>query len=212
MDKSKNAVEIFDKYASEYERKFMNVDLYADSLDLFCSNLKKQNATVLELACGPGNITQYLLSKKPYLKILATDLSENMIRLAKENNPTAEFKLMDGRAIDTLNGSFDAVVCSFGLPYFSKEETKKFIADASKIISPGGLIYLSTMEDDYSRSGFKKGSAGEEIFMHYYTADFLTALLKENNFNVLDLRRKIYSSDDGTKTTDLILIGEKKPL
>ena len=65
------------------------------------------------------------------------------------------------------------------------------------------------MEDDYNKSGFKKGSTGDEIFMHFYQADFLTLILKKNNFNILKLDRKEYDITDETKTTDLILIAEK---
>ena len=64
MDKTKIAVAIFNKYASEYQDKFMDLALYHDTFDLFCNLLVRENPTILELACGPGNITKYLLKKK----------------------------------------------------------------------------------------------------------------------------------------------------
>src|ERR1700751_220505 len=102
MDKTNMAIAVFDKYAQQYQDKFMRLDAYHDSFDLFCRSIKKENAAVLELACGPGNITRYLLKQRPDLNILATDLSVNMLALAKKNNPTAAFKLMDCRDIDKL--------------------------------------------------------------------------------------------------------------
>ncbi len=209
MDKSKNAVDIFNKYAKEYQDKFTDVSLYGDTFDLFCNNIVKENADVLELACGPGNITQYLLKKRPDFKILGIDLAPNMIVLAKINNPTAEFQLMDCRDISTIDKKYDAIMCGFCLPYLSKEETIKLISDASTLLNPNGLLYLSTMEDDYSKSGFKKGSKGDDIYMHYYQADYLTQALKENNLKIIDLQRKVYPEQDGTKTTDLIIIAGK---
>ncbi|MGZ4044449.1 MAG: class I SAM-dependent methyltransferase, partial [Bacteroidia bacterium] len=112
-DKNKNAVQIFNKLAKLYESKFMNVNLYGDTFDFFCDNIKKQNAEVLELACGPGNITKYLLNKRSDLKIFGTDLSPNMISLAKTNNPTTEFAIMDCREIGNLNKKYDAIMCGF---------------------------------------------------------------------------------------------------
>ena len=165
MDKNKIAVDIFNKMANVYQDKFMNVDLYGTSFDLFCKKVEKENASVLELACGPGNITKYLLNKRPDFKIIGTDLAPNMIELAKINNPTAEFQLMDCRDIGMLEKKYDAIMCGFCLPYLSKEESIKLIADSSKILKPQGIFYLSTMEDDYNKSGFKKGSGGDEIFM-----------------------------------------------
>ncbi|MGZ4099994.1 MAG: class I SAM-dependent DNA methyltransferase [Bacteroidia bacterium] len=207
-DKNKNAVQIFNKLAKLYESKFMNVNLYGDTFDFFCDNIKKQNAEVLELACGPGNITKYLLNKRSDLKIFGTDLSPNMISLAKTNNPTTEFAIMDCREIGNLNKKYDAIMCGFCLPYLSKEETEKLVADSFSILNTGGLLYLSTMEDDYSKSDYKKGSTGEAIFMHYYPADFLKRVLKENNFRILKEERKNYLMQE-VPTADLILIAER---
>ncbi len=208
MDKTKIAVNIFNKYASEYQTKFMDVNLYSESLDLFCIDLK-ENASVLELACGPGNITKYLLDKRPDLKILGTDLAPKMIALAKQNNPSAEFKIMDCRNISVLEKKFDAIMCGFCFPYLNKDEASKLIYDSSKLLKGNGLIYISTMEDDHENSGFKKGSYGDEIFMHYYLADDIAEVLKKNNFKTIDLSRKESTAADGTKVTDLIILAQK---
>jgi 2-polyprenyl-3-methyl-5-hydroxy-6-metoxy-1,4-benzoquinol methylase len=187
----------------------MDVSLYGSTFDLFCENIIKQNADVLELACGPGNITKYLLNKRPDLKILGTDLAPNMIELAKINNPTAHFEIMDCRAIHTLNKKYDAIMCGFCLPYLSKEEAIQLIMDASKVLSPSGVIYISTMEDDYSKSGYKKGSSGDEIFMHYHEAEYLSKALEDNDFKIIDLQRIVYPASDGTNITDLVIIAMK---
>ena len=204
MDKTKIAVGLFNKLATEYQNKFMNVDLYGDSLNIFCNNIPKQNAEILELACGPGNITKYLLTKRPDFKILGTDLAPNMIELAKINNPTAEFQLLDCREISSRNKKYDAIMCGFALPYLSKEEAVKLIGDASQVLNPDGVIYISTMEDDYNKSGFKKGSTGEEMFMHYHEAEYLVAALGKNGFKVLDLQR--LKQDE---VVDLVIIARK---
>lgn len=209
MDKTKIAIGVFDKLAKLYQEKFMDVNLYGDTFDFFCDTIEKQNAELLEIACGPGNITKYLLNKRPDLKIFGIDLAPGMIELAQINNPNARFQLMDCRKIGTINKKFDAIMCGFCLPYLTKDETIKLLNDASTLLNSKGVIYISTMEDDYNKSGFKKGSTGDEIFMHFYQADFLTSILKKNNFNILKLDRKEYDTTDGTKTTDLIIIAEK---
>ena len=207
MDKTQIAIGIFDKLATGYQDKFMDVSLYGDSFDFFLSRLN-QTASILELAYGPGNITKHLLDKRPDLKILGTDLSPNMLRLAKNNNPTAEFKLMDCRALDSLNETYDAIMCGFCLPYLSKEDSIQLIADSVKVLDSKGSIYISTMEDDYSNSKFEKGSSGDEIFMHYHEESYLTKALTDNGFKVLFLDRKRYESG-GKPVVDLIIIAEK---
>lgn len=209
MDKNKQAIDVFNKLAKVYQDKFMDVSLYHDSFDVFCSHIKKEKPSVLELACGPGNITQYLLKKRPDLTILGTDLAPNMIELAKINNPQASFQLLDSRAITTLNKKYDAIMCGFCLPYLSKEEAIQLIADAAKILTSDGVIYISTMEDDYSKSDYKKGSSGDELFMHFHEGDYLTDALRANGFKHIDIKRQNYPTTDGSKVTDLIIIAQK---
>lgn len=209
MDKNKQAVDVFNKLAQGYQDKFMDVSLYHDSFDAFCNLIKKENANVLELACGPGNITQYLLKKRADLNILATDLAPNMIELAKINNPQANFQLLDSRNIISLDKSYDAIMCGFCLPYLSKEEAIQLIADASKILTEDGVIYISTMEDAYINSEFKKGSSGDEIFMHFHEGDYLRDALKASGFKNINLKRQNCPTADSSIVTDLIIIAQK---
>jgi 2-polyprenyl-3-methyl-5-hydroxy-6-metoxy-1,4-benzoquinol methylase len=68
----------------------MDLSLYDESYDDFCQLLQKKNASILEIGCGPGNVTKYLLGKRPDYKIHATDAAPSMLALAKINNPTAK--------------------------------------------------------------------------------------------------------------------------
>ena len=210
MDITKIAVEVFNKHANLYQTKFMDVSLYADSLNQFCNTIKQQDTTILELACGPGNITKHLLSKRPDFKVLGTDLSPNMIALAKVNNPTAKFEIMDCRDIVSLNEDYDAIMCGFILPYLSMTESAKLFNDCYSRLRNNGVIYLSTMEGNYSDSGFQKGSTGDEIYMHFYNADDLSKLLIENGFEIINLSRVKSIMTNGAEVVDLIIIAEKK--
>ncbi len=208
MDKTRMAVDAFDRRAELYQEKYMDVSLYHDTFDFFCDHVTRPNARILEIACGPGNITRYLLTKRPDFRILGIDLAPNMIELAKKNNPEAEFQLMDCRNIGRLGKTYDAILCGFALPYLTKEEAIQLIRDASGLLGPGGMVYISTMEDEYSRSRLMRSSSGEdEIFIHYHQADYLTRALEENGFTILDVQRKVYPGHDGTTTTDLVIVG-----
>ena len=210
MDKTKLAVEVFNSCAKEYHDKFMELDLYNDTFDLFCDSIKKKNADILEVACGPGNITKYLLKNRADFKILGIDLATDMITLATINNPTAEFQLMDCRCISRIEKKFDAIMCGFCLPYLSKEEAIQFIKDASTLLTAGGIFYISTMEGDYSTSGLKKSSSGmHECYIHYHQEDYLTEALEQNGFAIIDLHRKNFLLHDSAATIDLIIIACK---
>lgn len=205
MDKTKLVKDVFDKHAAAYQDRFMDVSLYHDSLDVFCNAIQMQDAAVFELACGPGNITKYLLSKRPDLKIFGIDLSQNMIALARQNCPEAVFEVMDCRDISNLEKKYNGVVAGFYFPYLSREEVAKVIGDASALLTPSGVLYISTMEDDYATSGWRTSSTGDKVYMYNHEEGYLTAALEKNGFKIIDLQRKEYPGRDGEKVVDLII-------
>jgi len=190
----------------------MSVEKYQVSLDFFCSKLSSEHASILELTCGPGNITKYLLDKISTLDILATDLSPAMLRLAQNNNPKAKFQLLDCRSILDLRSKYDAIICGFGLPYISKEDAIQLIKDASKSLNHDGLLYLSTMEDAYSKSGYKASSSdpNEGLFMYYHQEDYLVDALEKFGFEIMDISRVEYVDDKNENVVDLTLICKLK--
>ncbi len=209
--KTKAAVYIFDKHAFTYQEKYMSVERYAKSLNYFCDTLNSATASILDLACGPGNITAYLLSRKSTLSILGSDLSPKRLDLAKKNTPTARFEIMDFRDLSQFEQKFDGIICSFGLPYISKEDAVQLIHDAAQKLTPDGLLYLSTMEGDYTKSGLVGPSSGgdDRLFMYYHQADYLTEALKTNAFHSIKTERISYKDDNNNVVTDLILIAKK---
>ncbi len=205
MDKSNAAADMFNKMARLYEARYMNVDSYAESLNLFCNRLTRENASILELACGPGNLTKYLLSRNPKLKILATDLAPNMIELARINCPAASFQIMDCRKLSVLTGTYDAIIVGFCLPYLAKEDFLELIRSVKNLLSPGGIFYLSTMEGDYNNSKIQKSSSGDEVFVYYYDRQFIEGALQSEGFKIINM----WSQPDLTQkeeTTDLIFL------
>ena len=201
------AVSLFSRVATQYRDKFMNVEDYSQQLDAFCNDLK-QNAQVLELACGPGNITRYLLNRRPDLNILATDLSEEMLVLAREANPQTNFALMDVRDFKKLGQMFDGIICSFGLPYLSKEDAVNMIADASGILLSNSMLYISVMEDEYSKSGLETTASGNTLYIYYHQEDYLREAINTSGFNLVNVMRREAESG-GKPVTELVLVARK---
>jgi len=210
MDKTQAAIAVFDKNAQRYQEQFMDTGLYQDSFDLFCDHIKKSEATILDVACGPGNITQYLLLKRPDWHITGIDLAPNMLALAGVNNPAAIFHLLDARAIRSLNRQWDGIMCGFCLPYLSREEAVQFINDAADTLYQHGVLYLSTMEDDYSRSGLQTSGSGEQLYMYYHEEGYLREALKQHNMNIIHTCRLCYPDKNGKEITDRVIIAVKQ--
>ncbi|MFN0014695.1 MAG: class I SAM-dependent methyltransferase [Saprospiraceae bacterium] len=210
MNTDNETIQAWDSVAAQYQTIFMDLDLYDDTYDAFCQRVEKSGAKILEIGCGPGNITRYLLRKRPDFDMLATDAAPNMVELARKNNPTARCEVMDCREMERLEACFDGIMCGFCLPYLSKEDCANLLRDCSNRLNPGGTLYLSAIEGDYARSGFETSSDRKtRMYVYLHQADYLLEALKTNGFANIDLIRKPYTKSDGTASTHLILITTK---
>ena len=210
-ERLRETIETFNKSAKKYQDKFMQIDLYDETFDKFCNLIKKQNPSIFEIATGPGNVTKYLQNKRPDFDIFGIDLAPEMINLAKQNNPNAEFEVMDCRNIIAIDRKFDGIVCAFCLPFLSKNESKTLIENSFSLLNTEGLLYLSTMEDDYEKSKYETTSfSGQnQIFFYYHQEDFISDCLKESGFEILEIQKQKYTEDNGTFLTDMIFLARK---
>lgn len=209
MDKYQITFETWNKIASLYQEKFMNIELYNDSYDSFCKEIKLIKASILEIGCGPGNVTKYLLNQRPAFRIKAIDIAPNMLQLAKKNNPSVEFEEMDARDIHTLEERFDGIMIGFCLPYLSKEDSVKLIKDSFLLLNDNGLLYFSFIEGNYNNSGYETGSSGDKAFVYYHQETHLVNALKQSNFEVFDIIHKEYPKGKDTKQVHTIIIAKK---
>lgn len=211
MEKFELSVKRFDEFAGEYAQRFADVSGYADSIGFFCDSVNSNSPHILELACGPGNVTRMLKNRVPESRILGIDLAPKMIEIAQKALPNEDFRVMDVRDISAISEKFDAVMCSFCLPFLSKADAAKLIVDCANRLVPGGVIYLSTMEGDENRAGFETTSfsGNAEIYFNYHIQTDLTEAFVKNGFNLVRVKRQDYIEPDESITTDLIFIGIK---
>ncbi|MDI1318048.1 class I SAM-dependent methyltransferase [Flavobacterium sp.] len=210
MNHKQNTIQTWNKLAQKYQDKFMDIRIYDDSYDLFCAAVANENASVLEIGCGPGNGTKYLLDKHPNYKILATDVAPSMIELCKINAPTAQFQVIDATAVHQIKQKYDGIFCGFCMPYLSKEESIQLIKDSYTFLNNGGICYFSVIENDYEKSETQTSSDGQHsMFVYYHQADYLQAALEESGFEILHLLRVTYPKPNAIFDTHLIFIACK---
>lgn len=209
MDRYKETFDTWNNVALLYQEKFMALTLYNKTYDFFCSLIDKPDAKILDIGCGPGNITKYLHSQRPDLDISGIDIAPNMVELAKKNNPAARFTVMDCRKINNLVTEFDGIVSGFCLPYLSPTERKEFILNANRLLNNHGLLYLSFVEGKPHQSAFKTNSCGR-VFFNYIELSDLKSQLKAFKFEVLKKYTLPYKVSETAIEQHTILIARKK--
>ena len=212
MDKFDISVKRFDEFATEYAERFMNIDSYHVYFDRFCDLSENKQPRILELACGPGNVTKYMKQRFKDSEIIAIDLAPRMIDIAKKTVSGVDFRVLDVREINTLNIQFDSIMCSFCLPFLSKEDTFQLLSNCSDSLKQNGLLYISTMEGDKSKAGFESTSfsGNSKVYFNYHKQEDLEKALTDNGFRIKYNIRQDYIESNGNITIDLIMIASKK--
>jgi cyclopropane fatty-acyl-phospholipid synthase-like methyltransferase len=210
MDHYSETSETWNKLALQYEALFMDLHIYDESYDAFCNALSKPGSRLLEIGCGPGNITKYVLKKRPDLKILGTDVSPAMIERARINNPGNDFKVMDCRDLDALEYCFDGIVSGFCLPYLSGADVSGFITACAKHLETGGILYLSFVPGDPRQSAYQVNSQGDRMFFNYHAPEKVSALLSLNHFETLKSFSIIYKNGNKAEQVHSVMIARKK--
>ena len=199
---------LFNRRAQDYQAKYMDVSHYGDTLALFCDALPL-NASVLDVACGPGNLSRFLLDRRADLQIFGTDLAPNMVSLAEANVPEGTFSVSDMRQIAGVWSRYDAIICGFGLPYLSKDETAAFLADIPNALRENGWLYLSTMTADTDDSRLQTSSDGKDtVLTHYHAEATLLGILTRAQFAIVHAQKQPFP--DNPETTDLIIIAQSQ--
>jgi SAM-dependent methyltransferase len=192
----KENFETWDQLAGLYQEKFMHLTHYNESYDVFLKALPKDESEIIELGCGPGNITHYLLQHQPALKILGTDISPSMIELAQKNNPKADFQVLDCRDIHRINRQFDGIVMGFCIPYVTPEDLRVLIHNCSEALNQDGVLYISFVAGPSSQSCYKTSSTGNRVYFHYYEKTELNELLMQCGFETALQMDVDYTTED----------------
>lgn len=118
---------------------------YADDL---AGRLKvADGASVLELACGTGIVTRRLRdSLPPSVKLTATDLNDAMFNYAQQKFAPGEveWRQADACELPFPDGSFEAIVCEFGIMFFPDKD--RAAREVFRVLKPGGTFLFNVWD------------------------------------------------------------------
>jgi len=102
---------------------------------------------VLEIAAGTGVVTRALAAALPgEVSIVATDLNQAMLDQASTvgTKRAVEWRQADAMQLPFPDGSFDAVVCQFGVMFFP--DKSKAFSQARRVLRPGGVFIFNVWD------------------------------------------------------------------
>jgi Methylase involved in ubiquinone/menaquinone biosynthesis len=127
-------------------------------------------AKVLETAAGTGIVTRALRDHLPAgTRLTATDLNEPMLDVARTKfraGEQVEFQPADAMALPFADGSFDTVVCQFGVMFFPDKDQS--YREVYRVLTPGGR-YLFNIWDSHRYNA--AGRIVHEIASSHFPTD-----------------------------------------
>lgn len=139
-------MENFDLAANLYDDHFTYSQVGRAQRKQVWGNIDELNIvaprSVLEINCGTGEDAKIWHSKKH--KIIPTDLSPEMIKVASRKSPDLEFKILNINKLESVQNEFDIIFSNFGgLNCLSPTDLNAFFSKAySKLPTNGQLILV----------------------------------------------------------------------
>lgn len=115
--------------------------------DLAQRLVSRRMGRVLELAAGTGVVTRSLASVLPEsVSIIATDINLPMLDHAArlETRHPVEWGQADAMNLPFPEEAFDAVICQFGVMFFSQKS--KAFSEARRVLKTGGVFIFSVWD------------------------------------------------------------------
>ncbi len=161
---------------------------------------------ILEIGCGTGKNTEWLLMKAKHL--VGADFSAEMLAKAEKKITAGnvDFQQMDLREDwNFAENSFDLITCSLALEHI--ENIDFVFGQASKVLRSGGQFYIGELHPFKQYQGSKarfeidSGVFELECFVHHVSEFFEVA--KTNNFDCAELK-EWFDDEDKTQIPRLL--------
>lgn len=147
------------------------------------------DAAILDVGCGTGEITARLAGVFPHASVIGLDVLPVHIDYARERYaglaPRMQFRIGDGFALDLPDASIDLAVCRHVLQ--SVPHPERIVAELQRVLRPGGRLHL--LAEDYSMMHFHPTRHDTDRF-------FLDGIVRFGERTGVDLRvgRRMYTA------------------
>jgi SAM-dependent methyltransferase len=184
----------YDRIATGYAVKIHR--LIADSwvgefeqglLDKFLLMTMLSHPKVLDIGCGNGKDTGYLITKGA--SVVAMDFSSGMLGEARSHVQNGLLCRMDMRNLAFANEVFDGVWANGCIYHVPKVEVVHVLKDIMRVLRPLGIFSFNVKTGSGERlEDSPRSFSGGPRFYAYYTISEMKKLLKGAGFAVLETK------------------------
>jgi 2-polyprenyl-3-methyl-5-hydroxy-6-metoxy-1,4-benzoquinol methylase len=178
-DKAFKIVEAgYDKIGSRYLKEREKFDNWKE-VRAFCSALPSK-AKVLDVGSGTGiPIARHLIQNG--FEVVGIDLSKNMVSVARENVPEAEFMQMNMAAIDMPSESFDGLISCYAIFHVPREKHAHIFRSFHSLLKPRGIMLVTIASCEWEEV---EKYLGVEMFWSHFDPLDTESLITDAGFKI----------------------------
>jgi ubiquinone/menaquinone biosynthesis C-methylase UbiE len=135
------------RYRTSSRRSFA-ADCYRDLL-LNWAGLSDRYSVIVDIGCGEGTFTDFLQDTFPSAgTIVGIDASDDMIRLARNDYPTIDFRVEDMSSLSLPDAAADLVCSRFAVHY--SDDLDHTLAEIGRVTMAGGVFVFEDAHPFYA--------------------------------------------------------------
>lgn len=171
----------YNRAANAYSNKFRDQFKSNRHLDMLIQKLEK-GSTIVDIGCGSGApIDAYLV--RHGFAVTGIDISEEQIKLAKENVPEATYEVMDMSDLKKEQFQVDAVVSFYALFHIPREQHLHVVQLMRSFLRPNGLLLITMGASEWE--GKDDDFCGTEMYWSHFGVEQNKELITTAGFSIL---------------------------
>ncbi len=165
--------------------------------ELFCEKIPK-SALILDVGSGTGlPFAKYFIDKG--FKVLGVDISAQMVKLAQENVPEAEFRELSMTDLD-YNNKFDGIFSNYSMFCLNPPLFKDVASKLVKALKINGLLYIALNEPREAEQNLDEQVfvevMGHEMYSRAYTEREVLEIFTPLGLTLLKVHRETVQSKE----------------
>lgn len=179
--------QFFDGRAARYD-EMVNDANYAipDWVKVRAGSVKGNS--VLDLACGTGNLGAALQEVRPDFRFVGVDLSGGMVRITRERGfylAAHQADLSEGLPEGAKGQAYDLIIALGFLEFLT--QPAELLREMADFLNPGGRIWCSVekTEPESVKSGVIRPELG--FAMHHYSEDEVRDIVAMSGLEIIEM-------------------------
>ena len=199
-----SAREFYSENAEKQAESYGDEDLAQEFLDMRERFADQSGGKLLDAGCGHGRDSKFFSEKG--LKVTGIDISQELIEIAREKSD-AEFKVMDFRDLGFSKESFDSIWASASIFFVPPEDMQKAVEKFSRVLRPGGRLFVSYK---LGSGKFVKEKWRSKVEEWHISREEGREILESSGFKIEE--EKINRSENGNDFISFICVKPKESI